>query len=472
MDIFNVLQQTSTARNVLPKKRTSADFGVKNSIIPLSSTTDPFLIFQEHYSVGGDALNLSAVYAIIGMISNTFSKIPYWVINRKDKSHKEDDNLYKILNVQPNDKMNAAVFHRLMASWLLYYGEAYAIPVRKFRSTEVTGLMPIDPSRVSKVVDTDGTLYYRVTVDKKKDKTEVYRYDEIIDWKNWTLDGITGLSPLEYARQTIQTGINQENFSKEFYEGGGRPSAVLKVESDLSDVGEKRTITNDKGEEEEIVVSAKDVIREEWKKRQSSGDRFSIAVLDNGMDYKEVTQITPEQMEFVNSKELNVQDIARFFGMSTCMFKLGVGKQTYSSNEQGQICYINDVIVPILRQYELELAKVLTESERQKGYVIKGNLNAELRGDTSARANWYDKMRSMGVYSINEIRELEDLPSIGEDGDTRLIGANSIPLKRILEGATAGSATPNDLNPANEEEGADEQRSEEENEQSTDNNEQ
>lgn len=471
MEIFNLLEKTNTARNVLSKKSRSADFGVKNSISPISTNIDPFLIFQERYSAGGEALNLSAVYAIIGMISNTFSKIPYWVINRKDKSHKEDDNLYKILNVQPNEKMNAAVFHRLMASWLLYHGEAYAIPVRGFRSTQVTGLYPIDPSRVSKVLDDDGTLYYRVTFDKKNNKTEVYRYDEIVDWKNWTLDGITGISPLEYARQTIQLGINQENFSKEFYEGGGRPSGILKFNSDLPEIG-KKVVMNDEGEITTIEMPSKEIIREEWKARQSSGDRFNIAVLDEGVDYKEISQITPEQMEFVNSKELNVQDIARFFGMSTCMFKLGVGKQTYSSNEQGQICYINDVIVPILRQYELELAKILTESERQKGYVIKGNLNAELRGDTSARANWYDKMRSMGVYSINEIRELEDLPSIGEDGDTRLIGANSIPLERILEGATAGSATPNDLNPANEEQSEDEQQSEEENEQSADNNEQ
>ena len=57
----------------------------------------------------------------------------------------------------------------------------------------------------------------------------------------------------------------------------------------------------------------------------------------------------------------------------------------------------------------------------------------------------------MGVYNINEIRELEDLPSIGEMGETRLIGANSIPLERLLAGETAGSATPTNLNETNEE---------------------
>ncbi len=54
-------------------------------------------------------------------------------------------------------------------------------------------------------------------------------------------------------------------------------------------------------------------------------------------------------------------------------------------------------------------------------------------------------MQARGAYSINEIREFEDMPSIGDDGDARLIGANSIPLERLLAGETAGSATPNDL---------------------------
>ncbi len=68
-----------------------------------------------------------------------------------------------------------------------------------------------------------------------------------------------------------------------------------------------------------------------------------------------------------------------------------------------------------------------------------------MRGDSTTRANFYDKMRSMGVYNINEIRALEDMPSIGEKGETRLIGANSVPLERLLNGESAGSATPNDL---------------------------
>jgi len=48
----------------------------------------------------------------------------------------------------------------------------------------------------------------------------------------------------------------------------------------------------------------------------------------------------------------------------------------------------------------------------------------------------------LGVYSINETREKENLPKI-ENGDARLIGANSIPLEILVNGGTAAETTPN-----------------------------
>lgn len=193
-------------------------------------------------------------------------------------------------------------------------------------------------------------------------------------------------------------------------------------------------------------------MREEWAKAHSGDRLYSTAILDNGLEYGTVPQITPEQMQFVSAKAVTVEDIARFFDMANCLHKLGMGKQTYSTNEQGQISYVTETIVPRLRRWEQEFTlKLLTEEQREQGWVIKGNVNAELRGDTSARANWYDKMRSMGVYSINDILAYEDLPSIGEKGDARLIGANSVPLERLLAGENASDVTPSEPTPSTEE---------------------
>jgi HK97 family phage portal protein len=387
-----------------------------------------------------NALKLSAVYSAISIISNTMSKIPFSIIDENTKEKVQDINLIKLLNLKPNDKMNIVDMHKLIWNWALMYGNAYLLPIRKFRSTEIEQLLPIHPDRVTIIEDNEGNITYKVNL--KDGRALALRYDEIIHIKEQTIDGINGVSPLEYGRLSVQTGLNQEAFSKSFYENYGRPDSVLMTQTDLSSKKIKQTIEVD-GKRQEIEVSLKDIMREEWKKAHSGENKFSTAILDNGLEYREVNQLKQSDMEFVSSKQANVEDIARFFDMASCSFKLGIGKQTYSNNEQGQICYVTETIVPRLRKWEKELTlKLLTEEQQDKGWVVKGNINAELRGDTTARAAWYDKMRSMGVYNINEIRELEDMPSIGEDGETRLIGANSIPLQKLLAGETAGSLTP------------------------------
>ena len=115
------------------------------------------------------------------------------------------------------------------------------------------------------------------------------------------------------------------------------------------------------------------------------------------------------------------------------LYKLNAGKQSYSSNEQNAIEYVNDTLMPVLTQYEQEYTyKLLFESERRQNLRIRVNQNAELRGDLAARANWYKIMREIGPYSVNDVLALEDLPDV-PGGDTRNASLNYIPLERFDE---------------------------------------
>lgn len=388
----------------------------------------------------GTPMNLSGVYACINIISNTVSKLPFFVINRHTKEHIDLPDLYELLNVQPNGYMNAVDFKQLLTTSELTEGNGYIYPVwSRLRLKELRYL----PNDVVNVYHNNGRTVYEFTLDEVKHRES---YDAFIHLKQFTLDGVMGVSPLTYARETLQVGLNQEAFQKAFYENGGRPSGVLETATDLT--LQTRKVKDADGNEKE--VSLRQIALDAWRKAQmGAGNAYRVALLDNGMKYTPIPQISPADMDFVNSKTVNLEDIARFFNVPP--YKLGVGKQTYSNNEQAQIDYITNCIVPFVSKWEQEFtAKLLTVEQRRMGYQIKANIEAELRGDTSSRANWYDKMRSMGVYSINEIRNLENLPDI-ENGDARLIGANSVPLERLLAGDTAGTATPNDLNPDNEE---------------------
>lgn len=388
-----------------------------------------------------DSRNLSGVYQCIELISNTISKLPFFVINNNTKEHVENFNLYRILNLQPNPKMTAATFKKVIVTNLLTDGNAYCLPTWKGLNLQKIEIVENDAVSIVKTVD-DNYLY--VVSDAKGNK-KTYRYDEIIHLRINAGKGIKGVSPLTYARLTTDIGIKQEVFQKDFYDNGGRPDGVLKTATDLSSNGyvkdaKGNVVKDDKGN----PISLKDVMRAEWKKAHSGvNNRFNVAILDNGLEYQTIPQISPADMDFVNSKTTNIEDICRYFNVPP--YKLGVGKQTYANNEQANIEYITNTIVPLVNQIEQEFTlKLLLDSEIAKEIMIKCNVEAEMRGDTNTRVAWYKNMQSIGAYSINEIREKENLPDI-EYGDARLIGANSTPLELLVNGKTPAETTPNPL---------------------------
>ena len=135
--------------------------------------------------------------------------------------------------------------------------------------------------------------------------------------------------------------------------------------------------------------------------------------------------MTNRDAQFVENAEISVQDIARFFGVP--LYKLQSGKQSYNSNEQNSIEYVVSTLHPIVTRYEEAFTyRLLTFADAER-YRIRINLNAELRGDFTARGSWYEKMRNIGAYSANDIRDLEDLPDV-DGGDERYASLNYVPL--------------------------------------------
>ena len=226
---------------------------------------------------------------------------------------------------------------------------------------------------------------------------------------------------LERASEVIAGAKAAQSWNGSYYINGGQPSGVLEVDSDISG-----TMEVAQADGTTATVNMKDYVRQEWETRQGGpGNAGRIAVLDNGMKYHAIS-ISQRDAQFVESAELSVRDIARFFGVP--LYKLQEGKQSYSSNEQNAIEYITGTLHPIVTQYEQEATeKLLNSSERADGLEIRINMMAELRGDSSSRGNWYNAMWQIGAYSVNDIRALEDMPDV-EGGDEHTASLNYVPL--------------------------------------------
>lgn len=250
--------------------------------------------------------------------------------------------------------------------------------------------------------------------------------EDICHYKAATRDGLKGVATLRRASETIASARAQQQYERSFYENGGQPSGVLQTDSDLNGYAkgpDGKVLKREDG----TAVKLKDQLRSEWEKVHAGpSNSHRLAILDLGLKYTPIAA-TNADAQFIESKEVSIRDIARYFGVP--LYKLQEGKQAYGSNEQNAIEYVVGTLHPIVTQYEEEMTwKLLLESQVDAGLEIRINMMAELRGDTSARKDWYKAMNEIGVFSVNDIEELEDRPAV-PGGDARKASVNYVPLE-------------------------------------------
>jgi len=88
------------------------------------------------------------------------------------------------------------------------------------------------------------------------------------------------------------------------------------------------------------------------------------------------------------------------------------GAQAYASVEQKAIEYVQHAVVNVTTRIERPHSLLLPSDDE----FLKFNVNALLRGDTNARAQFYGIMLQNKVMTRDEVREKEDLPYLGELG--------------------------------------------------------
>ena len=367
------------------------------------------------------AMKLSTVSRCVELRANAIAMLPVYLMDESTKARPRGHPLGPLLWGVPNEVMTRFDYERLMQVNLDLSGNAYAWIERDGRTGRPAELIPLRPDSVTPYITPAGTLWYIYTNPRTGEMTKLSPED-VLHYKAYSNDGITGVSILRRASLAISTGLSSQQYQRDLYANGGRPSGVLSTNSDLSGF---ITVPNTKGEEE--TISKKENIRRAWEKvHNGPGKNFRVAVLDNGLTYTP-TAMNNADAQFVESEEYRVADVARFFGVP--LYLLNAGKQAYSSNEQNSIDFVKHTMLPIIVQREQEDSrKLLLPREREAGLRLKREPKQLLRGDTEAQAAWYKAMREVGVYSVDDIRALEDLGTV-PGGDSRNASLNYVPLE-------------------------------------------
>lgn len=378
---------------------------------------------REDGSSAASAMKLSAVNSCVEIISNTIANLPWFIMDEVTKEHSNDHYLGQVLWSRPNEVQSPFDFEKYITQLILCEGNAYVWNCRDGAGRTVERI-PLPPGFCRPYFDLQSGKWWYFASDPKTN--ERYRLDpaDISHYKMYTDDGVNGVSVLHRARKTIENAKYAQSYEQKMFRSGGRPSGLLQTEADL---GGDTIIRNADGTTE--TITKKEKLRRSWDKVHAGPDNaFKVAILDHGLKYSPIEMMKPSDAQLIESKSVTVADICRFFCIPA--YKLGEGKQSYASNEQNNLEFLVQTIQPFVTQREQENTfKLLTVTERQKQHLrVRMNMAAALRSDTRTRAEVERIYRDIGVYSVNDIRELEDRPNV-PGGDTRYASLNYVPLE-------------------------------------------
>lgn len=364
------------------------------------------------------AMNIAAVYACVRILSNHVAMLPLQLFQevRGKKKRIHDHPIAKLIETRPNPYMTPFQFKQTMEAHRQLYGNAYA-EIEWSKTGYPKALWILNPL-VTKVVmekDDNGNLKrYLIQTQLVNGQIVYLPYTSVLHIKGLSTNGIIGKSPIDVARETIGIQIAGQKFTGKFYANGTMSSGVLKVPQTLK-------------------PEAKQVIRKEWEKFNNGLDNsHRVAILDAGLDYQSLG-IKQCDAQYIETQKFSIAEIARIFNVPPHMLA-DLERATFSNIEQQSLEFVRDTLSPLLISWEQELQyQLFTEEEIfVKRYYFKYNLNSLLRGDSTNRAAYYEKMINLGIYSINEVRELEDKDKI-KNGDKHYMSLNYIDIDLMNE---------------------------------------
>lgn len=345
------------------------------------------------------SLTFSAIYGCLRILSFTFALQPFNVY-KKEKNIRivaDDHPNNYLIHTKPNPLMTSFIWRQVMMTHAGLYGNAYSRIIRDANAR------PVEFRLISKPKDVDPFLYDDRLWYKVHGINEPVPADDMIHFKWLGTDGIKGKNPITLARENIGMALTMQQYGGEVFKKGGSKRLAFKSTSKI-----------DPDREE----SMRKAFLNKYAGVNNMMDPFFLSATE---DVKEIG-IDPEDAQFIQSFKFSIEEIARFYGVQLHLLQ-SLDKATNNNIEHQSMEFVNYTMLPHNVNFEQELNSKIFRQDETKNHYTKLNIQGLLRGDMKTRAEWYGKMADLGVYSIDEMRMLEDQNPI-TGGDKHYIQVN------------------------------------------------
>jgi HK97 family phage portal protein len=313
----------------------------------------------------------------------------------------------------------------------LLWGNAYAEIVRDKggRIAELYPLRPwqVRPYRYNPSTDNpEGKLVYRVT-NADHENNEVGKGNksgserelasgDVLHVPGLSLDGRLGQDVIWSVRQCVSLALASEKQAAKFFGNGARPGGIIEVPGALK-------------------PEDKETLRRSWQEAQGGERAHTVAVLTSGMKWTQVTT-DPDKSQSLQTREFQRGEICSIFHVPPHMIG-DSGKTNRATVEQMSLEYVNFCLNPWLKAIEQEFKRKLFPKTGQTAnkYFATFDTRKLIYPDAETRRNFYASGKQWGFLSTNDVRELEGLNPIEDNGtgagDAYFMPVNTVNMEKL-----------------------------------------
>lgn len=375
------------------------------------------------------AMGLVPVYAAIGLLARTVSCTPIHCYRRVSEHERIRIKLPALLDSLVVEGRLKRWLHTAVAS-LASRGNLFGLVTSRDGFNYPTAITWLDPVQVSvsdQMLAGPGSMtmpIWRFNGREVHVGPAIPSMSDLIHVPWFPMpDRTEGLSPLGACASMISTGLSAQTYASEWFDNGGIPPGTMKNTARV------------------LLPEESDAI----KTRLVSTIR-SRKPLVYGADWEySPIAIPPNEARFVETAKLTATQVAAIYDVPPERIGGDVGGPlSYTSPEQTGL----HLVTFSLRNWFELLEELLTAMCPVQQYV-KFNADSMLRADIKTRHEVYKIGRTIGLYSINELRAREDespLPP-GQGGDdytplTVTPGGNSPPDQQTEDTPALKPVTP------------------------------
>lgn len=376
----------------------------------LVSMLPGFQGLDERNYVGVEAIKNSDVFTAVMMIASDIASLRLEFLEKNIKNLEAP--LLAIFNTKPNPHYTGYQFKFILIANALLNGQSFAEIIRS-SSGQPIALYHRPNSKITFKQDASTNFKLEYSYAETAEKVRKIEPKDILHIKFFSLDGITGVSPLISLQDDLSTQTNSKRFLSNFFKNGTQSGGLLTYKGG------------------KLSKEARNKLRDEWQESNSGTDKaHKVLVMDETMEYKAI-QIDTEILKLVNTSTYSTQQVAKVYGIPRHKFGLETSNM---SLEQMNLDYLINTLSPYLESTVGEINFKLVPDKDHAVNRYWFNTDNQKTIDAEKKNKIIKDQRDSGLISTDEARERIGLPPLPDGlGTKHLVSLNYTTLDMLEE---------------------------------------